>query len=312
MRIVVDFDLCESNAVCMGIAPEVFEVRDDDFLYVLDETPAGGEPPEDGGGGPPLPEAGHLDRGLSGSPPHQLVQSIVVVGASLAGCRAAEALREEGFDGRIVVVGDEPHPPYDRPPLSKQVLAGTWDDRPHRSCRSAGDGPRPRLAARRRGRPGSTSPPAGSPSTTARTSPSTASSSPPARRRARCPSPTGMAGVHTLRTLDDCLALRAELDAQAPAGWWWSAPASSAPRWRPPAGSAGSTVTMVEALPAPLARVLGEVIGGTCADLHRDHGVDVRTGVGVDGLAGGARVEQVRARRRVGRRCRRRGGRASG
>ena len=55
----------------------------------------------------------------------------------------------------------------------------------------------------------------------------------------------------------------------------------------------GAPVTMVEALPAPLARVLGEVIGGTCADLHRDHGVDVRTGVGVAGLAGGARVEQV-------------------
>jgi ferredoxin len=40
MRIVVDFDLCESNALCMEAAPEVFEVRDDDFLYVLDETPA--------------------------------------------------------------------------------------------------------------------------------------------------------------------------------------------------------------------------------------------------------------------------------
>lgn len=39
MRVVVDYDLCESNAICMGIAPEVFEVRDDDFLYVLDETP---------------------------------------------------------------------------------------------------------------------------------------------------------------------------------------------------------------------------------------------------------------------------------
>jgi len=39
MRVVVDFDLCESNAVCMGIAPEVFEVRDDDFLYVLQEEP---------------------------------------------------------------------------------------------------------------------------------------------------------------------------------------------------------------------------------------------------------------------------------
>jgi ferredoxin len=39
MRVVVDYDLCESNAICMGIAPEVFEVRDDDFLYILDETP---------------------------------------------------------------------------------------------------------------------------------------------------------------------------------------------------------------------------------------------------------------------------------
>lgn len=39
MKVVVDYDLCESNAVCMGIAPEVFEVRDDDYLYLLDETP---------------------------------------------------------------------------------------------------------------------------------------------------------------------------------------------------------------------------------------------------------------------------------
>ena len=40
MKVVVDYDLCESNAICMGIEPTVFEVRDDDFLYVLDETPA--------------------------------------------------------------------------------------------------------------------------------------------------------------------------------------------------------------------------------------------------------------------------------
>ena len=46
MKIVVDFDLCESNAVCMGIAPEVFEVRDDDFLYVLDENPDESERPK--------------------------------------------------------------------------------------------------------------------------------------------------------------------------------------------------------------------------------------------------------------------------
>ena len=52
--------------------------------------------------------------------------TIVVVGASLAGLRAAEGLRAEGYDGRIVLVGAEAHEPYDRPPLSKQLLAGTW------------------------------------------------------------------------------------------------------------------------------------------------------------------------------------------
>jgi ferredoxin len=40
MKVVVDFDLCESNALCMGVAPEVFEVREDDFLYILDENPS--------------------------------------------------------------------------------------------------------------------------------------------------------------------------------------------------------------------------------------------------------------------------------
>ncbi len=59
-------------------------------------------------------------------------QSIHVVGASLAGIRAVEALRRRGFDGRIVLIGAESHLPYDRPPLSKQVLAGSWDtDRIH-------------------------------------------------------------------------------------------------------------------------------------------------------------------------------------
>src|SRR5262245_16462239 len=53
--------------------------------------------------------------------------SVTIVGASLAGLRAAETLRRDGFDGRITIIGDEPHSPYDRPPLSKHVLAGKWE-----------------------------------------------------------------------------------------------------------------------------------------------------------------------------------------
>ena len=55
------------------------------------------------------------------------LRTVVVVGASLAGLRATETLRRDGFDGRIVLVGAEPHLPYDRPPLSKQLLAGEWE-----------------------------------------------------------------------------------------------------------------------------------------------------------------------------------------
>src|SRR3954469_4000681 len=54
----------------------------------------------------------------------QQLQTIVIAGASLAGLRAAETLRQEGFDGRVVLIGAEKHLPYDRPPLSKQLLAG--------------------------------------------------------------------------------------------------------------------------------------------------------------------------------------------
>src|SRR4051795_3347 len=53
---------------------------------------------------------------------------VVVVGAGLGGLRTVEFLRAEGFSGAITLVGDEPHEPYDRPPLSKQLLAGTWSE----------------------------------------------------------------------------------------------------------------------------------------------------------------------------------------
>lgn len=73
---------------------------------------------------------------------------IVIVGASLAGLRAAEALRDEGFTGSLTIIGDEVHEPYDRPPLSKQVLKG-WVPGQHQAAPAARG--RRRLAARCRG-----------------------------------------------------------------------------------------------------------------------------------------------------------------
>jgi len=103
----------------------------------------------------------------------------------------------------------------------------------------------------------------------------------------------GLAGVHVLRTLDDCLAIRADLDASpgrvvvVGAGFIGSEVAATC-RGR------GHEVTVVEALPVPMERILGTDLGSLTADLHRDHGVRVRLGVGVEALEGGERVERVR------------------
>jgi len=215
-------------------------------------------------------------------------EAITVIGASLAGLRAVETLRSDGFDGRITLVGDEPHHPYDRPPLSKQVLAGDWEpDRIHLAApdRLADLRVDLRLGQRATGLDleahtvevdGVTEGFDGLLIATG----------------ARCrtlPGTGHLAGVHTLRTLDDCLAIRAALEA-APrrlvvvgAGFIGSEVASVAV-------DRGVEVTMVEALPVPLVRVLGAEIGTTMADLHRSHGVDLRCGVGVVELVGEDRV----------------------
>ena len=111
---------------------------------------------------------------------------------------------------------------------------------------------------------------------------------------ARCRElPTGgLDGIYTLRGLDDCLAIRAELEASPQrvavvgAGFIGAEVAATA-RER------GLEVTVIEALPVPLGRVLGTEIGTVCAEVHRDHGVDLRLGVGVDGFDGHGRVERV-------------------
>jgi NADPH-dependent 2,4-dienoyl-CoA reductase/sulfur reductase-like enzyme len=205
---------------------------------------------------------------------------IAVVGASLAGVNAAATLRVEGFDGALVVFGDEPHAPYDRPPLSKQLLAGEWDldriglqfDRAALDVELRTGVRAAALDARRRALTldgGTEEIFDGIVLATGATP-----------RRLPGPQP---AGVHVLRTVDDALALRAELDAGPDrvavigAGFIGAEVAATC-RQR------GLQVSLIEALPWPLGRVLGEDVGRLLADLHRAHGVDVRLGVGVDRL----------------------------
>lgn len=219
--------------------------------------------------------------------------SITIVGASLAGIRAAETLRRDGFAGSIVLVGDEPHKPYDRPPLSKQFLSGAWDE--SRVTLVADDaldawdldlrlGVRAvsfDLASRRLGLDDGTSSTVDGLLIATGATPRT------------LPGTEGLAGVFTLRTLDDAKVLRDAFDARPRrvvvigAGFIGAEVAATA-RGR------DLDVTLVEALPVPLGRVLGTEMGQVMADVHREHGVDLRLGVGFDGIDGSERVERVR------------------
>lgn len=219
------------------------------------------------------------------------LSSVVVVGASLAGLHAARAVRRGGFDGELTLVGAEPHRPYDRPPLSKQVLAGDWEPGRIDLASSADDD---LDLTWRLGQP------AAALDVAARRVELADGHSLPfdglviatggAPRRL---DDGGRVGVHVLRSLDDCLALRADLDA-APArvvvvgAGFIGAEVAATCRGR------GLDVTLVEPLPVPLGRVLGDEVGATLGEVHRDEGVDVRLGVGVDAIEGGDRVERVR------------------
>jgi NADPH-dependent 2,4-dienoyl-CoA reductase/sulfur reductase-like enzyme len=216
--------------------------------------------------------------------------TVAVVGASLAGLSAARALRDQSYDGRIVVIGEEAHAPYDRPPLSKDFLAGTaslddialgtpddedlgldWRlrttavgiDHLSRSVllddgsEVRADGVVLATGARARHLPGS----------------------------------DGLDGVHVLRSLDDAIALREDLAVAEHlvvigAGFIGAEVASTARKL-------GLDVTVVETQPVPLAGPLGTDMGAVCAELHADHGTRLMVGTGVAGLVGTGRVEAV-------------------
>jgi 3-phenylpropionate/trans-cinnamate dioxygenase ferredoxin reductase subunit len=219
------------------------------------------------------------------------MRRVVVVGASLAGLRAAEALRGEGFDGELTVVGAERHLPYDRPPLTKEILRGEWQ--PERLALRP-DGYETLRLDLRLGciavalRPGPQAIDL-SDGTTILYDGLVIATGSAARRLPGVPE---LEGVCLLRTLDDALALRTRLE-RGPrvvvvgAGFIGAEVASSC-------RSLGLDVTVVEPQPVPLVRALGREMGGVCAALQRDHGVELLCGVGVAAVEGDGRVERVR------------------
>ena len=218
------------------------------------------------------------------------MEDVVVVGASIAGFTAAAELRAAGFDGRIRLVGDEPVRTYERPPLSKGVLAGDDADSTAWSAAHADDLDMDWLLGERAvglDVDGRTLQLQGGESL-GYDGLVIACGATPRRLRDQ----PDLAGIHVVRTLDDSLGLRADLDAGASrvvvigAGFIGAEVAATCRR-------RGHDVVLVEPLEQPLVRVLGEEIGAAVADIHRGEGVDLRLGVGVDAIEGDDRVESV-------------------
>jgi 3-phenylpropionate/trans-cinnamate dioxygenase ferredoxin reductase subunit len=218
-------------------------------------------------------------------------RTLAIIGASLAGAKTAEGARDAGYHGRIVLIGDEPLPPYERPPLSKDVLRG---DKPLGTTYVHPDGfyadnaielvtdravsldvavRRVQLASGR--------------ATAFDTLVIATGAEPRVLQAPRA----GLAGVHTLRTIDDSVRLHSAIRrggrvAIIGAGWIGSEVAASARQM-------GAEVVLMDPAPAPLHRVLGDEVASVFRDLDADHGVTLRLGSGVAELRGTGAVESV-------------------
>ncbi|WP_194923959.1 NAD(P)/FAD-dependent oxidoreductase [Catenulispora pinisilvae] len=218
-----------------------------------------------------------------------MLNNVVIVGASAAGLTAAEALRSRGYSGTLTLVGDEPHAPYDRPPLSKQILAGAWPTQrvalrsPEAFAKldaelllghcATGLNPRAREVhlddGRLLGYDGLIIATGVTP-----------------RRIPGCDLP----GVHLLRSLDDALALRAELLTEprlavVGAGFLGAEVAAVA-------RTMGLKVTLIDPSPLPLSRPFGVRVGQRLARLHTDHGTKLHSGTRVRRLLPTTRGER--------------------
>ncbi|MEX2197012.1 MAG: FAD-dependent oxidoreductase [Thermoleophilaceae bacterium] len=220
-------------------------------------------------------------------------RAFVIVGAGLAGAKAAETLRAEGFDGSVVLIGAEAQRPYERPPLSKEYLRGeagreklfvhdedfyvshsielrsgcsaTGLD-PSRSELTLSGGERLRYSRLL-----------------------LATGAEP--RRLSVPG-AGLDGIHHLRSVEESDALRERLDhggrLVVVGGGWIGTEVAASARQR------GLDVTLVDPSSVPLERVLGAEVGAVYRDIHADHGVQVLIGTAVEAFEGSGSVERVR------------------
>lgn len=219
-------------------------------------------------------------------------QTFVIVGASLAGGRAAQALRKEGFDGRVVLIGEEPDRPYERPPLSKEYLRGQfpkeklfiadgsfYDENEidlRLGVRATRIDAKERVVELDSGE------------RVAFDKLLIATGGRPRRLNVRG---ADLDGVYELRTIADSEAIASELRegrrvVVIGAGFIGAEVAASA-------RTNGLDVTVLEVAALPLERVVGAEIGEIYAQLHRDHGVDLRLGEGIERIEGSKRAERV-------------------
>lgn len=220
-------------------------------------------------------------------------QTFVIVGASLAGAKAAEELRSSGFDGRLLLLGAEPERPYERPPLTKDYLRG--------------DSPREKVYVHEQAFYEKHQIVLETSATVTGIDPAQsritlgdgrefgydklllATGAEPRRIQI---AGSELAGIHYLRTLTDCDALRGRLRAGGRvvvvgAGWIGSEFAASARQ-------SGLEVTVIDPLALPNERIFGPEIGAFYRDVHRDQGVELLLGEGVEAFEGAQKVSRVR------------------
>ncbi|HZQ31644.1 MAG TPA: FAD/NAD(P)-binding oxidoreductase [Mycobacterium sp.] len=224
--------------------------------------------------------------------PSRQLSHVVVVGAGVAGTRAAETLRQEGYDGALTIVGAERHAPYHRPPLSKKLLTGQV----HR----AGIDMAPQFDIDARVLRGASAVGLDMSARTVHVRDDgqdlslgfdglviANGSVPVPWQGGNVPD-----GVLMLRTVEDCLAIRDRLGSSprvvVVGGGFIGAEVAASCR------SLGLEVVLIEKAAGPLLSALGEEMAHRWADLHRGHGVELRVGIGVDAFVGNGRVEAVR------------------